>query len=74
MLKVDDNKKLTVEEYRQMIYSQASNSVARVRAELLDVVGKSSSLKVVRRTVDFNSQSGNISSGKEAKTIGSVKK
>lgn len=55
MLKVDDNKKLTVEEYRQMIYSQASNSVARVRAELLDVVGKSSSLKVVRRTVDFNS-------------------
>jgi hypothetical protein len=57
-----------------MIYSQASNSVARARGELLDVVGKSSLLKVVRRTVDLNNQSGNASSGKETKTVGSVKK
>jgi hypothetical protein len=41
---------------------------------LLDVVGKSSLLKVVRRTVDLNNQSGNASSGKETKTVGSMKK
>ena len=64
MLKVDDNEKLTVEEYRQMIYSQAINSVARVRAELLDVVGKSSSLKVVRERWILTAKVGILAVGK----------
>lgn len=62
---IDDSQQLTVEEYRKLIYGQASNCVGkgRARSDFVNNIGKSHSVKLLRNVDD------NFSGNKLLRTV-----